>query len=420
MPNPLWDAREADEHDLRGKDISTIVSSYGSLVNSSNWRTVGPRHGADFVGDLPLAPPCDPRVPPGIPSWGKYGYIKRPSYINRSKNPCWEDEDCDRFVLCIPYFFILGVSKSGTSDLFHRISLHPDVIKTAKEPHFFARTRFSGFQTEQLEEPLSPTKHGSHNFSHYVNYFDEVAAIVQQDLEIKGFSQAIAGDASPSNFFDNDHWPIYAGNQGCTEPRVLAAHHILHLNPKAKVILIFRDPVERLYSRYLYYCGHRKSCYRTGVLGPLGFHRAVVYGLKKYRDCFRHWSLRHCVNKASLAKSVNPALRLQESIYFVFLKDWLRIVPRQQMHVIRFETYVSNMTSELKSVYSFLGLRKLSEATMRGITEHRVKNRGKFYKHGPMLSETRSILRTFYQPFTRRFKWLLRKHDLLNHSSQND
>jgi hypothetical protein len=39
---------------------------------------------------------------------------------------------------CIPYFHIIGVSKCGTTDMFRRLSLHPQVAPTHnKGPHFW-------------------------------------------------------------------------------------------------------------------------------------------------------------------------------------------------------------------------------------------------------------------------------------------
>ena len=55
----------------------------------------------------------------------------------------------------------------------------------------------------------------------------------------------LPGDASPSYFYDNYHWPEYSGNEGCTEPRVILANHIRHLNPDVRIILIIRHPVKR-------------------------------------------------------------------------------------------------------------------------------------------------------------------------------
>ena len=52
-------------------------------------------------------------------------------------------------------------------------------------------------------------------------------------------------DATPSYFYDSGEWPLYSGNEGCTEPRVILATHIRHLNPDVRIILIFRHPVRR-------------------------------------------------------------------------------------------------------------------------------------------------------------------------------
>lgn len=71
-------------------------------------------------------------------------------YLPNSKNPCWIDKPGDvRTLRCIPYFYVAGVAKCGTSDLFRRIRLHPEVMKgTMKEYHWWDRTRF-GFTDEE-------------------------------------------------------------------------------------------------------------------------------------------------------------------------------------------------------------------------------------------------------------------------------
>lgn len=44
---------------------------------------------------------------------------------------------------CLPYFYIIGQPKCGTTDLFHRLLLHPEVkFNTMKEPHWWTRKRF--------------------------------------------------------------------------------------------------------------------------------------------------------------------------------------------------------------------------------------------------------------------------------------
>lgn len=47
---------------------------------------------------------------------------------------------------CLPYFYIIGQPKCGTTDLFNRLKLHPDFRPVAqKEPHWWSRKRFGVF-----------------------------------------------------------------------------------------------------------------------------------------------------------------------------------------------------------------------------------------------------------------------------------
>lgn len=44
---------------------------------------------------------------------------------------------------CLPHFYIIGQPKCGTTDLYDRLRLHPEVKFSAiKEPHWWTRKRF--------------------------------------------------------------------------------------------------------------------------------------------------------------------------------------------------------------------------------------------------------------------------------------
>ena len=58
------------------------------------------------------------------------------------KNPCWRENDT---LHCLPYFFVIGVMKAGTSQLWKYIAHHPDFAGTPKEPNWFAKLRFSEY-----------------------------------------------------------------------------------------------------------------------------------------------------------------------------------------------------------------------------------------------------------------------------------
>lgn len=96
-----------------------------------------------FVGDKPLFPPCTQDVSQ-TPS-GKIYQMEEPrNYIKETKNPCWYDKpDQKRGLCCLPYFYIAGVAKCGTTDMNYRLMLHPDVLKgSMKEYHWWDRYRF--------------------------------------------------------------------------------------------------------------------------------------------------------------------------------------------------------------------------------------------------------------------------------------
>ena len=43
----------------------------------------------------------------------------------------------------------------------------------------------------------------------------------------------------------NSHWRYLPGNENCDEPKYVILDYIHHFLPRAKIIIIFRDPVER-------------------------------------------------------------------------------------------------------------------------------------------------------------------------------
>ena len=72
---------------------------------------------------------------------------KLSDFLPNYKNPCfyWNvtlsngpQLKTTRQIRCLPYFFIAGFPKSGTTDLWARLMKHPDiVIRHKKEPDFF-------------------------------------------------------------------------------------------------------------------------------------------------------------------------------------------------------------------------------------------------------------------------------------------
>ncbi|PIK44101.1 hypothetical protein BSL78_19027 [Apostichopus japonicus] len=63
------------------------------------------------------------------------------SFLANYKNPCYKKAS-DGKLHCLPYFFLLGTPKSGTTDIWSKIVQHPDVVCRAKEPHWWTRKSY--------------------------------------------------------------------------------------------------------------------------------------------------------------------------------------------------------------------------------------------------------------------------------------
>ncbi|XP_071247317.1 carbohydrate sulfotransferase 15-like [Salvelinus alpinus] len=77
---------------------------------------------------------------------------------------------------CLPYFYIIGQPKCGTTDLYDRLQLHPEVrFTTFKEPHWWTRKRFGIIR-------LSEGFHDRYPVEDYLDLFDLAAYQIQDSL----------------------------------------------------------------------------------------------------------------------------------------------------------------------------------------------------------------------------------------------
>ena len=109
-----------------------------------------------------------------------------------------------------PNLFVAGVPKAGTTSLFHYLALHPDVFPSSrKEPGYF-----HPFKIKDMEK----------NLEAYKKFFSRHSG------------QQYAIEATPGYF--------YGGKE--------SAEAINSYSPESKIIIVLRNPVERLFSFYKY------------------------------------------------------------------------------------------------------------------------------------------------------------------------
>ncbi|KAK3099481.1 hypothetical protein FSP39_005091 [Pinctada imbricata] len=271
--------------------------------------------------------------------------MKPIKFLDNFKNPCWYQMINGKKTLsCLPYFHIFGVCKSGTTDLYSRMLKHPQIVPNN--------------------------------------------GVLQKETWFWSWRRYFKRSGDPMDFWDHRYWKyIQQNNPNSKEPIVTTPNLLYHLVPNIKLILVLREPVERLYSHYYQFEG--KS--------PLDFHEKVKQSIKVLTACTKKYPIRACLYDPYIIEFMR--VPLYASIYHVHLKNWLDVFPREQMFILRTEDYKRNEREYLLEIFRFLELNDVPEEAMRKIkSSKKVYKTMRKEKMGPMLNATKSILAKFFKP----------------------
>ena len=208
------------------------------------------------------------------------------------------------------HIIIAGTFKAGTSTLFKALSMHPDISAS--------RVKETGYFIQGLFNQKKPTR------AEYLHLF------FNSDISEKKYYL----EASPGYFAYSNY----------TSDIILAEM------PDSKIIIILRNPYDRLCSFYEYV----KTNYR--------FRNGVIFtqedednfsSLEKYISACR----RSNSNKTSLTEELNYLYGgISQSLYYNNLKTWLEKFNPANIKVIIFENYINDEPSTLKAVLTWLNL----------------------------------------------------------------
>ncbi len=191
-------------------------------------------------------------------------------------------------------FVLAGAQKSGTTALHYFLSKHPNItMGDQQEIHFFDDDAL--FVSEPDYEQLH-------------NHYPALAP------------STIAGDCTPSYIY---HEP--------------AAERIWKYNPKIKVLIVLRNPVERAFAHW--------NMQRFRGREPLDFFDAV-----------REEKVRIAGAPATEARRF---AYVDRGFYGQQLARLFKLFPREQVNVVKFEEFTDKQHETLASIFSFLGLEPL-------------------------------------------------------------
>ena len=195
-----------------------------------------------------------------------------------------------------------------------------------------------------------------------------------------------------------------------------ASRAIQHLLPHTKFVVLMRDPVERLYSDYLYFSTlhFKKNPKLKKTVSAEHFHLKVLQFVDWWRACLLRNEMQVCLHGSPLRErplSIShqscwqtelPCASPRIGLYIYFLKEFLEVFSRSAFLFIRTEEYSNNEVDVINAqILPFLELPPLTSETSASVAN---KSRSRAPKYSPrekasysdMLPETREVLKEFY------------------------
>ncbi|XP_043221991.1 carbohydrate sulfotransferase 15-like [Amphibalanus amphitrite] len=327
-------------------------------------------------------------------------------------------------VRCLPFVYVIGQPKCGTTDLRHRLSLHPRVASGTvwSDAHWWSRQRFPAPSGDVSDRPSGPV-----SFREYLDSFELVShRLVGADCGRTGDgrhrpwtpdSRIITVDGSTSTMWDERSLrearrrPALAAEQYPPLAETTAAG-LAALQPTARIVAILREPTDRLFSDYLYFNSQRDSEKSADE-----FHQMAQRAVGMWTNCTRSRTENDCATDRRVIDRLG--VRLHVGLYAVYLRPWLQEFGRDQVLVLRTEDHRRNITQSLHALFNHLDIGVPADTVWEEIRTASPKNvRRKSLKHQTMLPETRGLLRDFYRPFNRRLARLLRSERFLWEDSE--
>jgi hypothetical protein len=216
----------------------------------------------------------------------------------------------------LPNFLIIGVQKGGTTSLYRYLEEHPSVAGAfAKEVHFFDNHTRDHKYGKGMNWYRSHFVYDAYRLYHRLAY--------QQDL--------ITGEGSPDYIFD-----VHAPNR-------IAANL-----PKAKIIILLRDPVDRAYSHYL----HNTRAEWDPEREKLSFEDAIAAEPERLQGEYE----KLMQNEDYFSYNYMHYSYIKRGLYANQLKTWFNLFPRDQFLILKSEVFFTQSAQTFQQVLNFLEL----------------------------------------------------------------
>ncbi len=217
-----------------------------------------------------------------------------------------------------PNFFIVGAPKAGTTSLYHYLDQHPEIyMSPIKEPNYFA----SEIRPEIFSEEWLPAIEADQQ---------ELQRYLQGPMTEKRFGGLVSDWDDYLKLFRNAQGQKAIGEASvCYLWSKTAADNIHARIPGAKILMILRNPVDRMFSEYL---------------------QSVTAG--RMRLSFRQHA-EVCLRCDDIRQR---GLSLELGLYAKEVKRYLKRFPRENVRIFLYEDYQRQPGRVLAETFRFLGV----------------------------------------------------------------
>jgi hypothetical protein len=200
-------------------------------------------------------------------------------------------------------FFIAGAAKSGTTALYDSLQSHPQIfLPLKKEPHYYLSQKLKNMVNGPFDKEITKTM-----------YIDNVEQYNSLFSDAEGTQ--ILGEGSTTYLYDRE-----------------ACEAIKNKHPRAKVVIMLRNPIERAYSAFSHM--HRDNREETD-----SFLNAL--NLEESRIKLGWMPIWHYKNMGFYSEQV---------------ATYLSTFGKENVHIMLFERYIRNIDSEIINLLNFLNV----------------------------------------------------------------
>ena len=294
-------------------------------------------------------------------------------------------------LLCLPYFFVPGFIKAGTTSLYNALVKHPEIAAPEqKEPHWWARL------------PMENDAFDGSAMKSSITWY--LAQFIAPSKNIAAHPNHVSYDGSVSSLHTAPYW--LHDQDYCIVPALIS-----RVLPNAKIIILMRNPAERTFSNYLYACTQKYGWniamwpLRMGQNAAEVFHEQVVLTIHELGDCLQNHTLFECANQIFVhsrgLKCGEVGFRLTVSLYYTHIVKWMQFYSRDHFLFLKTENMSSDPHKFLTRITQFLSLSPPSIPQAQEWLQEKA-NAQPFVSHLPqyqMKEETKKLLEEFFRPY---------------------